>query len=44
MGYKLKDQAARAEYAMLRMDIALKRTISCEDGVDWERAWKWATT
>jgi hypothetical protein len=43
MGHKLKDQAARAEYASLRMVAALKRTSFCGTDDEYERAWKWAS-
>jgi hypothetical protein len=43
MGHKLRDRGARIEYALLRMDIALKRTLSCDDAAQWDSAWKWAT-
>lgn len=43
MGEIRKRQAARAEYAGLRMVAALKRTLFFGPEDDYERAWKWAS-
>jgi hypothetical protein len=43
MGEIRKGQAARAEYAGLRMVAALKRTLFCNAADDYERAWRWAS-
>jgi hypothetical protein len=43
MSAKLKGDVTRADYAILRMDLAQKRMWDCTSEQDWERAFKWAT-